>query len=831
MVWITICFLLCITIILIGYELVHTSNALQGSYQETLSDKFINLQPPARRLVIFLVDSMTNNSADEKWISKIIGNSSYGRADVLVSKPITRAALVAIFSGHYEHILMYLPWFNLRKVSDTVFKNLSNTYYFGPQIVSNYFKAKNVWSDNTYKKYVKFGDEKNIGDNYVFEKIKNTFSKPNSTLKETKLFYIHFTSVNVVSMICRRVCEQRQKVIDEVAYMIKNIVKIISNTFNDDKTVFMIISDHSTHADSLKDEIITPLIIWGKHIVNGRHQMIEQIDLCPLIASLLGISIPVNSLGLFHHEFLDIPLSSMAYSFMYSAIQQTELCYNTWKQIEKGVFVKRILERTMTKCNYKNYLKILENLMINKNYTNVIKTSVKLTKSSKYCIKNIQNFYKSSLLFVLLMSYFAWIFGTICMMTTEKTMYFNSRTGKVLVFITCIGYLTMTVISITSIILEGLPHYYIIFAIIPSIAWLMITLNSGFCVKKLMRMKYLTIISHVIFVLGIVEFTYWAKYYPFLFCFYLIPYACIILAKNHNYLPYHVSVIYIITSIALVILPSFPVIGLPESPIFLNLSATFWIIASLFYCYLLDFSTKQGCITIGMIAVTCLSIWIIDLTYLGTKLQIKFLSWFILFLPITTYFGSLNLAERLLQIVISVGAPYLLLSTRHELLVLMIFAFNLYALLRIETSIPFYKYQNFINGITLYYYIILGIFASGNEPYLSSCDILITRVFTSTPNDIQIAVLSFYKISITLMVILSFFSAMCLYMGKGLRLMFLIITVTSAVSSARHSLGIIISNDPMYKLSEFLLGNILYLLLFLPFTFVPLFLNIKTIKK
>ena len=66
-----------------------------------------------------------------------------------------------------------------------------------------------------------------------------------------------------------------------------------------------------SHGAGSSHETITPLIVWGKHILRSssvfgssdlspfehssvRHD-IHQADLCPLIACLLGIPIPANS--------------------------------------------------------------------------------------------------------------------------------------------------------------------------------------------------------------------------------------------------------------------------------------------------------------------------------------------------------------------------------------------------------------------------------------------------------------------------------------------------------------------------------------------------------
>ncbi|VDP17862.1 unnamed protein product [Schistosoma margrebowiei] len=107
----------------------------------------------------------------------------------------------------------------------------------------------------------------------------------------------------------------------------------------DSRIAYILTSDHGmtewgSHGAGSFHETVTPLLIWGSGIVGpleietnvnnlsedkidmyglplhnyGRlRREIQQADLCPLMASLLGIPIPVNSIGQVPVEFLKIP--------------------------------------------------------------------------------------------------------------------------------------------------------------------------------------------------------------------------------------------------------------------------------------------------------------------------------------------------------------------------------------------------------------------------------------------------------------------------------------------------------------------------------------------
>lgn len=91
---------------------------------------------------------------------------------------------------------------------------------------------------------------------------------------------------------------------------IKKIVERTESYFNDTGTAYIFTSDHGmtdsgSHGSGSTDETYTPFVAWGAGITKSLNfYNIEQIDISPLIAVLIGIPIPVNNEVSFYYLIL-----------------------------------------------------------------------------------------------------------------------------------------------------------------------------------------------------------------------------------------------------------------------------------------------------------------------------------------------------------------------------------------------------------------------------------------------------------------------------------------------------------------------------------------------
>lgn len=88
------------------------------------------------------------------------------------------------------------------------------------------------------------------------------------------------------------------KVVDDG---VREIEELFENFYEDSATAYVFTSDHGmtnwgSHGDGSEHETNTPLIAWGAGIKTNKQQNdVKQADIAPLLATLIGINIPVNS--------------------------------------------------------------------------------------------------------------------------------------------------------------------------------------------------------------------------------------------------------------------------------------------------------------------------------------------------------------------------------------------------------------------------------------------------------------------------------------------------------------------------------------------------------
>ncbi|XP_018650311.1 hypothetical protein Smp_065130.1 [Schistosoma mansoni] len=162
-----------------------------------------------------------------------------------------------------------------------------------------------------------------------------------SDYRQGRMIFLHLDAADMVGHSFKPDSHEYTEVLrnlDNVVFQVYHKLTEKSRG-TDSRIAYIFTSDHGmtewgSHGSGSFHETVTPLLIWGSGIVGpveietsvnnlsgdkidmyglplhnyGRlRREIQQADLCPLMASLLGVPIPVNSIGQVPVEFLKIP--------------------------------------------------------------------------------------------------------------------------------------------------------------------------------------------------------------------------------------------------------------------------------------------------------------------------------------------------------------------------------------------------------------------------------------------------------------------------------------------------------------------------------------------
>ncbi|XP_041331932.1 GPI ethanolamine phosphate transferase 1 isoform X2 [Pyrgilauda ruficollis] len=331
------------------------------------------LPPPAKRLVLFVADGLRADSLYEldssgtpraPYLRSILqNNGSWGISHTRVPTE-SRPGHVALIAGFYEDVSAVAKGWKENPVEfDSVFNESKYTWSWGSPDILPMF-AKGATGDHVYT-FCYAAESEDFGaedaaklDIWVFDHVKSFFnsSRSNQTLfsalnEEKVVLFLHLLGIDTNGHAHRPNSREYQENIKQVDEGVKEIASLIDNFYgNDGKTAFILTSDHGmtdwgSHGAGHPSETLTPLIVWGAgvnypqkvttqvfednflkewQLENLKRLDVNQADIAPLMASLIGVPFPLNSVGTLPLEYLNTSALFKAESMFTNAVQILE---------------------------------------------------------------------------------------------------------------------------------------------------------------------------------------------------------------------------------------------------------------------------------------------------------------------------------------------------------------------------------------------------------------------------------------------------------------------------------------------------------------------------
>ncbi|KAM9285888.1 GPI ethanolamine phosphate transferase 1 isoform 11-T11 [Cariama cristata] len=246
---------------------------------------------------------------------------------------------------------------------DSVFNESKYTWSWGSPDILPMF-AKGATGDHVYT-FCYTAESEDFGaqdaaklDMWVFDHVKSFFnsSRGNQTLfsalnEDKVVLFLHLLGIDTNGHAHRPNSREYKENIKTVDEGVKEIASMIDNFYgNDGKTAFILTSDHGmtdwgSHGAGHPSETLTPLIVWGAGVnypqkvtsqffkdnflkewklENLKRLDVNQADIAPLMASLIGVPFPLNSVGTLPLEYLNNSAHFKAESMFTNAVQILE---------------------------------------------------------------------------------------------------------------------------------------------------------------------------------------------------------------------------------------------------------------------------------------------------------------------------------------------------------------------------------------------------------------------------------------------------------------------------------------------------------------------------
>ena len=731
-----------------------------------LEPQYYSLEPPAKRLVLFVADGLkadtvfsldSEGQSPAPFLRDVI--QQRGRWGVSHTHVPTesRPGHVALIAGLYEDVSAVTRGWSENPVQfDSVFNRSQHTWAWGsPDILPMFAKGavgqvKTFTYDSSWEDFA--GSDASKLDWWVFDKVKAFFenAKVNKTLSDKLsgdkiVFFLHLLGIDTNGHAHR---PYSREVIDNLKFVDSEIVKIeemINSYFDDDKTAFVFTSDHGmtdwgSHGAGLPEETMTPLICWGAGIKNPRSNTfaekvyhdgysekwelqrferidVEQADIAPLMTTLFGGAIPVNSEGV-------LPIGYIHYNkgFVAASIEtNSRQLYTQVRFKEARIYANSLpyLFRpypVMSGSAMVDQQAKTKTLLGEKQYQMVIDLSTSQIKTYKEAVRYYHTYHRSSLLVTISIGFVGWIISTFLYIVDDKVRSrkaFHEETSKVwqtpkksLIFWCLVCFLLYYQCS---------PWLYYFYYTLTIFSWghvwkrrsiLLHTMeifgeNTSMIVKSVVSVFFIFCGLELL----VLSFFYREVLTVILVVLSTWPYATELRKKQMN-----ICVAWNVVCVLLAVFPLLPVVGRNANYSFVILAGlllsltTFCFLRIPRIAYALSLSPSrshlhrylflfQNIMLMLSSFVPTVTNWYFQKKE-GIPITINVFCWICLCISICLPFlGPRSMTGRLFHILLTLYTPFILLGTSFETLFVLLLCSSLYIWLVIEESLTPIKFK------------------------------------------------------------------------------------------------------------------------------------------
>ncbi|XP_062986337.1 GPI ethanolamine phosphate transferase 1 [Elgaria multicarinata webbii] len=710
------------------------------------------LPPPAQRLVLFVADGLRadslyeldkNSTSNAPYLRNIIqSKGSWGVSHTRVPTE-SRPGHVALIAGFYEDVSAVARGWKENPVEfDSIFNESKYTWSWGSPDILPMF-AKGATGDHVYTNCYKaeredFGaEDATLLDTWVFDHVKDFFSSARnnetlfSKLHEPKIvFFLHLLGIDTNGHAHRPHSREYRNNIRTVDEGVKQMVSVIEDFYgNDGNTAFILTSDHGmtdwgTHGAGHPSETLTPLVAWGaginypQRVTSQRfgdeflkewkletlkRQDVNQADIAPLMASLIGVSFPLNSVGILPLEYLNNTAHFKAESMFTNAAQILEQF--KVKMAQKKNTTLSFLFSPFKSLSDSKQIDILRKARTFIQHEKYEEAALLCSKLISLALEGLSYYHTYDRLFLgisVAMGFVGWtLYVILIIIKTHTSLTKNiSRTKTDGSFFQCTFVAVGASIAIF-LLIQSLPWTYYIYCLLPVPIWYAVLKEYPVIqglITSLLNFQRTEFVGFLVFCTLGIEILVFSFFYRSALSFGLVAFSAWPLVTQLWTQAKTTVLSWILSCLLLAVFPLLPVVGrepnislVTAAGLLVLLMASSYVVASLWRSNKTYLHHEDLKIYLFQLVSLALSTYVVNSTHSslhskqGVPVINQVISWTTLALSlIVPLLSSTFLFLRLMSILLSLMSTYLLLSTGYEALFPLALALLMFVWINLE---------------------------------------------------------------------------------------------------------------------------------------------------
>ncbi|CAI7601560.1 hypothetical protein PCG10_008692 [Penicillium crustosum] len=487
---------------------------------------------PAKRLVLFVADGLRADKAFQAFPdpspdadpknnelirlspfirSKVLSHGTFGVSHTRVPTE-SRPGHVALIAGLYEDVSSVTTGWKMNPVNfDSVFNQSRHTWSWGSPDILPMFKEGAVPGRVDAEMYSEEAEDFTVDathlDTWVFSKVHELFESAKTDpeldrkLRDDKLvFFLHLLGLDTTGHSFRPYSNEYLHNIKVVDEGVQAVAKLVEDFYGDDKTAFVFTADHGmsdtgSHGDGHPDNTRTPLVVWGSGVAKPqlsatgiaaghedgfsadwgfdqvRRHDVAQADVAALMAYLVGLDFPVNSVGQLPLDYLDASPKEKALAALANTQAVLEM-YHVKEDQKRDAVIRYVPYEPLSgyhENSIEGRLARIEALISNDDYEEAIVVSVELLRVALEGLRYLQTYDWLFLRTIVSIGYLGWIAYALTTVIDLHVLHGTSDSHRTTA---SISFFSSILVALFSVFLyQGSSWRYYFYAFFPVYFW------------------------------------------------------------------------------------------------------------------------------------------------------------------------------------------------------------------------------------------------------------------------------------------------------------------------------------------------------------------------